>query len=116
MSIKPCPACKGDAGNQFLLGGAKGIWRECNCGASGPRAESVADADAAWNALPREPAWRAEPPDQPGVYLINPANPHHRPKVVRYRGGPIRREEFFGDRWFGPIPNDETDAEKETAK
>lgn len=127
MSVKPCPACDepwggdwkhGDGGPQLLCG---------NCGLCGPAGELMDDAEREWNALPRRGdglAWRSEPPDKPGRWLVcrlfkgEPV----RMDVHRYSEGKINElaAHYTLDpdyQFSGPIHDpQERDSEKEATK
>lgn len=61
--LKPCPKCQHDGegvcyavDDPFLPGGSL-VGVEClACGFEGPRKDLIAEAQAEWNALPREAA------------------------------------------------------------
>ena len=59
-----------------LLGGSfngSELWVACGnmrkCRMAGPSRKTVAEAVAAWNAMPRDLTWTDEPPKVPGCYL-----------------------------------------------
>ena len=71
LNTLPCPAC----GAYPDLGGSQDgseLWIACGnlrkCRMAGPSRKTVAEAVAAWNALPRALEWTDEPPKVPGWY------------------------------------------------
>ena len=127
MSINPCPACESDYDGDWSHGtaGPQLVCGNPGCKLCGPCGIDMEDAEKRWNAMPRRgdgPAWRKEPPDEPGWWW----------KRLRYSGGgatspwaveigDIKAEAmFYGElagryEWAGPIPAPvvATDAEKE---
>lgn len=114
---KPCPnpKCRNTAvfvttTIETLKTGSGPSYGRCRqCGVQGPVEDTLELAEAAWNALPREPEpeWSGSPPSGPGWY------------VVRYKKGGDRIEYFEADEvnawpeftkwrsqfeWTGPIP------------
>lgn len=122
MSIKPCPACEsehdgdwdhGTTGPQLICGNPK-------CGLRGPCGRDLAEAEAAWNAMPRRPQWRSERPDEPGLWWRKPRSNEKGPQPVYYDEYDIQRFDvasYFSGQWAGPIPEPPAiDAGKEAAK
>jgi len=127
MSIKPCPACGSDEIGRASLEYSAKHKRVCvdpECGAQGPWAKDEEAADTAWNAMPRRgdgPAWRSEPPDEPGWWWwrrLGWDGKHTEPHpfyVDEHRIG----WEALGPaaEYAGPLPMPPApDAEKEAAK
>lgn len=127
MNIKPCPACESDDIGRASLEYSEKHKRACVCGVQGPWADSPAEADAAWNAMPRRgdgPAWRSEPPDRPGWwwtrYRLSNGSWSAR-ELCRLDLATVRlhrnRTTCSPYQWSGPIPEPPApDAEKEVAK
>lgn len=116
--VKPCPACEGDESHLgWAFDGSEQQRVCCSCDMAGPSASCAADADAAWNALPRRGdglAWQSEPPDRPGWWWCDAAGAPARAVRVDYLD-PYRS--FPGARWAGPIPEPPApDAGEEAAK
>jgi hypothetical protein len=72
MSRRECPNPKCRSTDVMLKTGIRRSFR-CvlcpRCGMSGPHAETIEAADAAWNALSREPVWTSGPNKEGGHFL-----------------------------------------------
>lgn len=118
LNTLPCPAC----GAYPDLGGSQDgseLWIACGnlrkCRMAGPSRKTVAEAVAAWNALPRALEWTDEPPKVPGWYWCRDAEREIRLcQLENFVGGPrlficgISKhtfpDELTGIQWAGPIP------------
>ena len=74
----PCPVCGGRAWAHYDPTTIR-IHCPC-CDILGPEKDTIDEARAAWNALPRSLAWTDEPPKQDGWYFMQ----------VRLPGKPVR--------------------------
>lgn len=66
LTLLPCPACGGRAWAHYEPTTIR-IYCPC-CDILGPQKNTIEEARAAWNALPRSLAWTDEPPKVPGWY------------------------------------------------
>lgn len=62
----PCPVCGGRAWAHYEPTTIR-IYCPC-CDILGPKKDTIDEARAAWNALPRALEWTDEPPKVPGLY------------------------------------------------
>lgn len=95
--LKPCPGC-GCTHLHFEIG----IFRvSCggDCLMKGPKKDSMEDAIAAWNALPRPLRWTKELPTEPGWYWFRNLS---KPQIVHLNGVKDRKP-HPADEWAGPI-------------
>ena len=104
LTLLPCPACGGRAWAHYEPTTIC-IYCPC-CDILGPQKNTIEEARAAWNALPRSLAWTDEPPKVPGWYWCrHKSYPEY--AVVRKVWPEVWAE--FGvpdgyDQWAGPIP------------
>ena len=102
--VKPCPAC----GSHPELGGSVNgseLWVACGnmrkCRMAGPSRKTVAEAVAAWNAMPRALEWTDSRPKVPGWYWFR--NGGAKPVILPITL-PVRWKVEPDDEWAGPIP------------
>ena len=89
-----------------LLGGSfngSELWVACGnmrkCRMAGPSRKTVAEAVAAWNAMPRDLTWTDEPPKVPGWYWYKTSS---HLGITKFPELCDRTRE--GWQWAGPIP------------
>lgn len=96
----PCPVCGGRAWANYEPTIIR-IYCPC-CDIVGPKKDTIEEARAAWNTLPRSLAWTDEPPKVPGWYWYR-----HKPSrtiaMINVDVEPIEYESLPGQ-WAGPIP------------
>lgn len=102
LNSLPCPAC----GAYPDLGGSQDgseLWVACGnlrkCRMTGPSRKTVAEAVAAWNALPRALTWADNPPQVPGWYWYKTSS---HLGITKFPELCDRTRE--GWQWAGPIP------------
>ena len=109
----PCPVCGGRAWANYEPTIIR-IYCPC-CDIVGPKKDTIEEARAAWNTLPRSLAWTDEPPKVPGWYWCRDAEGEIRLRQLEnFVGGPrlfvcgiskhIFPDELTGIQWAGPIP------------
>lgn len=100
LTLLPCPACGGRAWVHYEPTTIR-IYCPC-CDILGPQKNTIEEARAAWNALPRALEWTTEPPKVPGRYWYR-----HKPSctiaMINVDVEPIEYESLPGQ-WAGPIP------------
>lgn len=104
----PCPACGGRAWVHY---DPTTIRIYCpRCDILGPKKDTIEEARAAWNALPRALEWTTEPPNGPGYYWCRykgsgkgtwsptyiPACADHTKYTILFKSKDVE--------WAGPIP------------
>lgn len=94
----PCPACGRRAWVHYDPTTIR-IYCPC-CDILGPKKDTIEEARAAWNALPRSLAWTDEPPKVPGYYWWRNLS---KPQVV-HSNNFKNRKPHPADEWAGPIP------------
>ena len=98
-----------------LLGGSfngSELWVACGnmrkCRMAGPSRKTVAEAVAAWNAMPRDLTWTDEPPKVPGMYWNRSKNYPNEACIIRVSKYRIEQLAQMGcspnEQWAGPIP------------
>lgn len=100
LTLLPCPACGGRAWVHY---DPTTIRIYCpRCDILGPKKDTIEEARAAWNALPRALEWTTEPPKVPGWYWYR-----HKPSctiaMINVDVEPIEYESLPGQ-WAGAIP------------
>lgn len=93
----PCPACGGRAWAHYEPTTIR-IYCPC-CDILGPQKNTIEEARAAWNALPRSLAWTDEPPKVPGWYWYKTSS---HLGITKFPELCDRTRE--GWQWAGPIP------------
>lgn len=101
----PCPVCGGRAWAHYEPTTIR-IHCPC-CDILGPEKDTIDEARAAWNALPRALTWTTEPPKVPGWYWF-------KDDLFCKKGGIMRITDVWieeikktsgpHDQWAGPIP------------
>lgn len=94
----PCPVCSGRAWVHYDPTTIR-IYCPC-CDILGPKKDTIEEASAAWNALPRALEWTDEPPKVPGWYWWRNLS---KPQVV-HSNNFKNRKPHPADEWAGPIP------------
>lgn len=97
LTLLPCPACGGRAWAHYEPTTIR-IYCPC-CDILGPQKNTIEEARAAWNALPRSLAWTDEPPKVPGWYWYKTSS---HLGITKFPELCDRTRE--GWQWAGPIP------------
>ena len=97
-----------------LLGGSfngSELWVACGnmrkCRMAGPSRKTVAEAVAAWNALPRALEWTDDPPKVPGKYWNRDIRFPKEAGIITVapsRVEQLQRMSRPTEQWAGPIP------------
>lgn len=95
----PCPVCGGRAWAHYEPTTIR-IHCPC-CDILGPKKDTIEEARAAWNALPRSLAWTNAPPKVPGWYWFRNIS---KPTMLYVKRVPMERKPHIADEWAGPIP------------
>lgn len=93
----PCPVCSGRAWVHYDPTTIR-IYCPC-CDILGPKKDTIEEARAAWNSLPRALEWTDEPPKVPGWYWYKNSSYLG---IVKFPGLYDGKRE--GWQWAGPIP------------
>lgn len=72
LTLLPCPACGGRAWAHYEPTTIR-MYCPC-CDILGPKKNTIEEARAAWNTLPRTLEWTDEPPKVPGWYWYRNSN------------------------------------------
>ncbi len=95
----PCPVCGGRAWANYEPTIIR-IYCPC-CDIVGPKKDTIEEARAAWNTLPRSLAWTDEPPKVPGWYWCRDENDKENARIIFPN---IRKTKWRDKQWAGPIP------------
>ena len=95
----PCPVCGGRAWANYEPTIIR-IYCPC-CDIVGPKKDTIEEARAAWNPLPRPLAWTDEPPKVPGWYWCRDENDEENARIIFPN---IRKTKWRDKQWAGPIP------------
>ena len=95
----PCPVCGGRAWANYEPTIIR-IYCPC-CYIVGPKKDTIEEARAAWNTLPRSLAWTDEPPKVPGWYWCRDENDKENARIIFPN---IRKTKWRDKQWAGPIP------------
>ena len=98
LTLLPCPACGGRAWAHYEPTTIRIYCPRCDI--LGPKKDTIEEARAAWNALPRALEWTDEPPKVPGWYWWRNLS---KPPVV-HSNNFKNRKPHPADEWAGPIP------------
>ena len=98
LTLLPCPACGGRAWAHYEPTTIRIYCPRCDI--LGPKKDTIEEARAAWNALPRALEWTDEPPKVPGWYWWRNLS---KPQVV-HSNNFKNRKPHPADEWAGPIP------------
>lgn len=111
LTLLPCPACGGRAWAHYEPTTIR-MYCPC-CDILGPRKNTIEEASAAWNALPRALEWTDEPPKVPGCYLGRKKGGHismviycfyKKDELGFWNGKKFCTFEQDETEYFGPIP------------
>ena len=95
----PCPVCGGRAWANYEPTIIR-IYCPC-CDIVGPKKDTIEEARAAWNTLPRSLAWTDEPPKVPGWCWCRDENDKENARIIFPN---IRKTKWRDKQWAGPIP------------
>ena len=105
LTLLPCPACGGRAWAHYEPTTIR-IYCPC-CDILGPQKNSIEEARAAWNALPRALTWTDESPKVPGWYWNRDTRHPNEAGFLLVSNSRIEQLQRMSkptEQWAGPIP------------